>query len=78
VIVAYLAGRLILERLAPRAAEYRIVVPLLGLILYALLRSIPTIGWVIEVIVIVLGLGAIWLGLRKQGPPAPQTAGEAE
>lgn len=78
VIVAYLAASLILERLARRAVEYRFGVLLLGLVLYVLLRSIPTIGWVIEVIVVVLGLGAIWLAFLAKGEPAPQAATESE
>ncbi len=61
VIVAHLAGTLILERLAPRAAKYRLLPLVLGLVLYVLLRSIPALGWVIGVIVTLLGLGAVWL-----------------
>ena len=61
VIVADLAGTLILERLAPRAAKYKLLPLVLGLVLYVLLRSIPALGWVIGVIVTLLGLGAVWL-----------------
>lgn len=70
VIVAYLAGGLLLGRFAPRAAKYRFLNLLLGLALYIVLRSIPTLGWVIEVIVMVLGLGAIWLAFRARSPQA--------
>jgi Na+-transporting methylmalonyl-CoA/oxaloacetate decarboxylase gamma subunit len=69
VIVSYLVARLILERVSPRAAQYRMLVLLLGLGFYTLLRSIPTIGWVIEVIVVVLGLGAIWLAFIDKEQP---------
>jgi hypothetical protein len=64
VIVAYLAGRLILNRLAPSAVQYRIISLLLGLFIYVLLRSIPILGWVIGVVVTLLGLGAVWLVYR--------------
>ena len=74
VIVAYLVGSLILGRFAPRATEYRILNLLLGLALYIVLRSIPTLGWVIEVIIIVLGLGAIWLAFRAKPAPVVETS----
>ncbi len=66
IVVAYTALALLLERFAPRAAGRRYLILLLGLILYILLRSIPHLGWVIEIIVIVLGTGAIWLALRRE------------
>ena len=71
VIVAYMAGKLILSRLAPRAAEYRILFLLLGVVLYILLRSIPTVGWVIEILVVLFGLGAIWVAFRDRRSTAP-------
>ena len=60
VIVAYLIGWLILRRLLPRA-EHRIWPLLLGLLIYVLLVAIPFLGWVISVIVTLLGLGAVGL-----------------
>ena len=71
VIVAYMAGKLILSRLAPRAAEYRILFLLLGVVLYILLRSIPTVGWIIEILVVLFGLGAIWVAFRDRRSTAP-------
>jgi hypothetical protein len=66
IIVADLVGSLILKRLAPGVMRYRILPLLLGLVLYVLLRSIPIAGWVIEAIVTILGLGAIWLAVRHR------------
>lgn len=66
IVVAYLVGALILERLAPRVANYRMATLLLGLAIYVVLRMIPHAGWIIEIIVIVLGLGAIWLALAHR------------
>ena len=60
-IVAYLIGSLILDRW-PRVARYRILPLLLGVVLFVLLRSIPILGWVIGVVVTLVGLGAVWLG----------------
>jgi cytoskeletal protein CcmA (bactofilin family) len=84
VIVADLAGTLILERLAPRAAKYKLLPLVLGLVLYVLLRSIPALGWVIGVIVTLLGLGAVWLARyhlhhpERLNEPQSTTPGEAQ
>jgi cytoskeletal protein CcmA (bactofilin family) len=76
VIVAYMAGKLILGWLAPRAAEYRILLLLLGVVLYILLRSIPTVGWIIEILVVIFGLGAIWVAFRdRRSTAVPVDAG---
>jgi cytoskeletal protein CcmA (bactofilin family) len=77
VIVAYLVALLILERLVPRVIRYRVVVLLVGVLLYEVLRAIPTLGWVIEVIVVVLGLGAIWLGFRADEEPPAELIAES-
>jgi hypothetical protein len=61
VIVGYLIGSLILGRW-PRVARYRLLPLLLGVFLFVLLRSIPILGWVIGVVVTLMGLGAVWLG----------------
>lgn len=70
-IVAYVAGKLALQRLAPRRADG--IWPLvLGVVLYVLLRSIPILGWFIGMIVTFVGLGAMWLLFRKRrSVPAP-------
>jgi cytoskeletal protein CcmA (bactofilin family) len=77
VIVADLVGTLILKRLAPGALEHRILPLLLGLVLYVVLRSIPVLGWVIEVVVTIFGLGAIWVAFRHRRP-APEAEGVDE
>jgi cytoskeletal protein CcmA (bactofilin family) len=66
VIVADLVGSLILKRLAPGVMKYRILPLVLGLVLYVLLRTIPYAGSVIEAIVTILGLGAIWVAVRRR------------
>jgi cytoskeletal protein CcmA (bactofilin family) len=66
IVVAYLVGSLILTRLAPKAMEYRILPLLLGLVIYVLLRTIPYAGPVIDAIVTLFGLGAIWLAYRHR------------
>jgi hypothetical protein len=78
VIVSYWGGRLILERLAPRAAQHWIWPLLLGLIIYVLLRGIPSVGWVIGFIVSIFGLGAAILALNRRDVYAWKTAAEEE
>lgn len=48
------------------------------LVFYIVLRSIPYLGWVIEVAVMALGLGAIWLSFRDRAPATAELALESE
>lgn len=70
VIVAILGGRLILERLAPTAAENRWLPLVLGVSIYVLLRSIFLLGPLFGFFVTLLGLGAVVLVFRMEGQPA--------
>ncbi len=74
VVVADMAGTLILKNVAPQVldARRRFLPLLLGLVLYVILRSIPLLGWAISVIVTAFGLGAIWVALRDQRSLLPQ------
>jgi hypothetical protein len=78
VIVSYWGGRLILDRLAPRAAQRWIWPLLLGLIIYVLLQGIPSIGWVIGFVVSIFGLGAAILALKRRDIYTWKTAAEEE
>jgi cytoskeletal protein CcmA (bactofilin family) len=66
VILAYLGGRLILDRVDPDLPGRRVLSLLLGLLLYVLLVGIPTLGTVIAFLVTILGLGAIWMAWLDQ------------
>jgi len=61
IIVSYLGGRLILARLKPEWAERPYWPVALGVVIFAILVAIPFLGGFINVIVVVLGLGALWL-----------------
>jgi hypothetical protein len=62
VIVSYLGGQLILKRIKPGWAKSRIWPLLLGLVIFAILTAIPLyIGQFINVVIILLGLGALWM-----------------
>jgi hypothetical protein len=64
-IIAYLVGRLILQRLAPRYADRAIWSLVLGVVLYVLVRSIPVLGWFIGLLMTLAGLGAMWMLFRE-------------
>ena len=65
-IVAYLVGKLILQRLAFAHADKAIWSLVLGIVLYVLVRSIPGLGWLIGAVMTLAGLGAMWLLFRQQ------------
>lgn len=75
-IVSFLGGRLILEKLSAKRGEGfwpEFGALALGAFIYELLRSIPLgIGWLIGLIVIILGLGAIYFTVRKHFTPPPK------
>jgi hypothetical protein len=68
IVIAFLLGSLIFRRFIPKYAQTRIWPFLLGVVIYALLASIPYLGWLIAVIATLFGLGGIWMlsGSRKQ------------
>jgi hypothetical protein len=63
-IVSFFAGKWILEKLAPTAAESKIWPLLLGVVIYVILRAIPIFGWLIGFMVTLIGLGAVYLVVR--------------
>lgn len=71
IVAAYLGGQLLLQRqLTTTRTGSDFIALALGLLVYSLLRSIPFgIGWVIGAIVVLLGLGAIVISLRRTPHP---------
>lgn len=79
IIVAYMAGAWLFEKILPNRRVAPFVALALGVLIYSLLRSIPMLGWVLSVLVIAWGLGAAWLAYRKptavvQTEPTPAYA----
>ncbi len=75
IIISLLVGRLILGRFAAKAADNRWWPLLLGVLLWVLVTAIPILGWLVGLVSILLGLGAIllwghdwWLGRRVVAP----------
>lgn len=66
-IVAYLFVSWLFDRLIQRKAAWLDLLALLaGTILYALLRSIPYAGWIVDILVTATGMGAAWLALQNR------------
>jgi cytoskeletal protein CcmA (bactofilin family) len=61
VLVSFLGGRLILARLKPDWAEGRIWPLVVGVVLFIIITAIPILGWLVKLVVVLLGLGALWL-----------------
>lgn len=75
-VVVFLVGNLLLARFFPKGLAHRFWPLLLGLVIYLLITLIPWLGWVVSVVVTLVGLGAIWLGWPKKTadnplPPQP-------
>jgi hypothetical protein len=73
-VVSFLGGRLILARLKPDWAEGRIWPLVVGVVLFVVITAIPILGGLISLIVVLLGLGALWLlgrDIYRQRQAAP-------
>lgn len=68
-VVGYLLGFLLLERINAAWVEKPVWPLLAGLLLLALLLSIPILGWLINLVTTLFGLGALtaWLYARLRG-----------
>jgi hypothetical protein len=66
-VVAYVVGRLVMERLAPQTqsgAAGKAWALVAGVLVYEVLRAIPILGWLIGAVVTLCGLGAIFFLFR--------------
>jgi hypothetical protein len=70
-VVAYLVGDLILAGAAPNLNGRRYWAIALGVLIYALIRSIPFLGWIVGIIVTIIGVGAMWLYYRSRRTQSP-------
>lgn len=61
IIVSYLGGRLILARIKPEWTEKPYWSLVLGVVIFAILVAIPFLGGLVNFIVVLMGLGALWL-----------------
>ena len=77
-IISQVLGQLILRGFKSPAADHRFWPWLIGLAIFIILRSIPFVGWIVNILAVLFGLGAfvLWLfGLRKPSQlPAAEPA----
>jgi cytoskeletal protein CcmA (bactofilin family) len=66
ILLAYLVGSFLLGRVPEKTWGRRFWMLLLGLVIVVLVLAIPTLGWVIAVLAMLFGLGAMYLYLRNQ------------
>ena len=63
-VLAFLAGEWIMQRLAPAASHLHVWALVVGVVAYVLLRSIPFVGWIFGLLATLFGLGAMVLVYR--------------
>ena len=82
-VVIDLVATMLFKRFLPKAAGSRVWPLLVGVLLYALLVSIPYLGFLIAVVTTLIGLGSIWMvasmGRQAKNLPASveQPTGES-
>lgn len=80
IVVSACLGRWILSKVNASAAEHRIWPALLGVVILVVFWSIPFLGWLVNLAVILFGLGAVLLlargWLQARNAPAPPVLAE--
>jgi hypothetical protein len=71
-IVSYLVGKLLFEKVFKAENTSVWVQFFVGIFLLTLLIAIPFIGWLFGLVVSLIGLGVVWYLLRRQ--PVAETA----
>lgn len=78
ITVSFLGGRLILSRLNPAWADGWVWPLVVGLVIFVILTAIPWVGGLLNLIAVLLGLGALWLLGREILRPGPAVPAEVE
>jgi len=63
-VVAYWAGKFLIKNIFKRENK-EVWYLVIGIILYLLLNLIPVVGWIIGVVISLIGIGAIWYTLQN-------------
>jgi hypothetical protein len=69
IVISYLLGVLVLERLGQRTDVQPVWLLLVGALIYSLLQSIPFVGGAINLAAVLIGFGAIYLAWRDSLAP---------
>jgi hypothetical protein len=79
IVVGFWGGRLLLKAIKPEWAEKPLWPMLVGVLIVALLLSIPFLGSVFWLVFTLFGLGALWvLCLKRVGPPREEAVAKVE
>ncbi len=70
VVVSYLVGLWVLDKVFHVAEPNKFVALLIGVIIFVILRAIPILGWLIAAVITIFGLGALWIVLNAMRKPA--------
>jgi len=61
ITVAWLGGKLILARINPALAEHKVWPLVIGVVIIALIVALPFVGWLFGMLIMFIGLGALWI-----------------
>jgi cytoskeletal protein CcmA (bactofilin family) len=73
IVISLLGGKLLLARIKPDWVDHKVWPLLIGVIIFATLAALPVIGWLVNLLAILFGLGALWMlgsALFKKQQPA--------
>ena len=74
-VVAYLGGVWLYQKMAPQADTgkygHKFLGLLIGVLIYVILRGIPILGWFVGLAATLVGVGAMWLYFRSMRPVKP-------
>lgn len=66
ILMAWMGGKWILGRISPNLAESKIWPLALGVVIIGLLVKLPLVGWLVSILIMFFGLGALWLWGRER------------
>jgi hypothetical protein len=65
IVVAWISGKWLLGRFNPALAEHKVWPLVIGVVIVALVVALPYIGWIFGLVIMFLGLGALWFWGRE-------------
>ncbi len=71
-VVSFWVGKLLLEKTAPQTRNLSIWALVVGVAVYAIVRAIPFLGWIVGLIATLIGLGAMWFTYQNRKAPVPE------
>jgi cytoskeletal protein CcmA (bactofilin family) len=65
IVVAWISGKWLLGRFNPALSEHKVWPLVIGVVIVALVVALPYVGWIFGLIIMFLGLGALWFWGRE-------------